>query len=122
MAKFQAGKVSVEIDDSLRRLMESMAGQSGQLALSELQDMVGEVYDEAHRRWPVDSGRSRAQLRTYVKVSGDKVTVGVTNDAPYVWFIKVRKVHVWSRYVTRPLKRKVKREIRRVARAVAGGK
>lgn len=77
------------------------------------------LFDEAVKRWPVDTGYSRSRLRLDARVAGDSVIYSITNDASYAYLIKYKQRPGESPVVEKLIFRPAARAAERMAQAAA---
>ena len=92
--RYGTGAMSVEMDDTMSKIARAAIERVQPGLLDELEDIARETHDDARKRWPVDTGESRAALDYGVRVvrSGTQVEAYVSNDAPHTRYIRSRKI------------------------------
>ncbi|MCP4918274.1 MAG: hypothetical protein GY913_15300 [Proteobacteria bacterium] len=112
--KFGRGKVTVEIDDDIERMIRAGIEETAPGVLSGLEDIATEVGRSAQLRWPVKSGRSKAAFGFGGRLPRKDLIEGyvennATNDGfSYIYAIKPRGGgrSIWSSWVRTPMKRR----------------
>lgn len=112
--KLGRGKVTVEVDDDLDRMLRRGLEETAPGVLTGLEDIATEVGRSAQMRWPVKSGRSRAAFGFGARLPRKDLIEGyIDNDATnngfsYIYAIKPRGGgrSIWSTMVRTPMKRR----------------
>jgi hypothetical protein len=108
--RFGSGSVSVEMDDTLDRMVRAAINKAQPGALREVERATEELYAQAVAQWPVKTGTSRAGLRREVLVSQglDRIRGRVFNDVDYAKYIRPRALYgadtAFVAYLRRPAK------------------
>jgi len=120
--KIKDGIVTLEMSDGLREMVDRALAESGQVTLSAMEEVLDEVFNSAKAAWPEVTGKSKKSLRKYIRRDGKQIVVGITNDAPYAYMIRVKRQprrRVWNELVSKPGKKTSKKLARQVGRDLA---
>ena len=116
---------TITVDPQLQAKIDGLIAELTPAARAVLADEVGQLYAAARRRWPVASGASKAGLKLSVRVVGDRVVAGISNDVPRAQYVRSSRqarrggAAAWDVQVTRPGRREAPRVAERVADAIA---
>ena len=90
---FGQGSVRIEMDAGLEELARRAVSQVAPGVLERIDAAVDQVLEDAQRRWPVKTGRSRDGLAAYTSIApaGDRIQGTVMNPVDYAVYVKSRK-------------------------------
>lgn len=99
-------RVDLQLDDGLDRLVRRIEGRAARAIERPFARHARRLQQEARAQWPVDTGRSRRQLRIDVYLTTAGVVVEATCDVTYATDVRRRgqpKGEAWRELVERPM-------------------
>ena len=127
--KYSQGSITIEMDETMDRLVRRAIDQAAPGVLERVEADSRAVYTDAHKRWPVVTGRSRAGLTHEVIVSDTEVRGRVSNPVDYAFYVRPKKLYgastAWSAWVQQPMRKaanKLAKELGPLVRRLLGGR
>jgi len=72
--------------------------------IKSMYDISSEIQDSASNTTPVKTGKLRDSLKQYTKIDDDSISVGLTYDIEYGYYVRVKgtKKSVWRELLLKP--------------------